>query len=238
MANEVIHGKDCILELLDSGVYYPILCAEEFSFRLTQETIPTTTADSGIANEYELGLTDWAMTVSGLTAVENDTRVTIFYLMQEALRRQAQTVKATFTNEQSQTIYITGRVLFPSMELAVNVNDFGNATVEMQGTGAPSIGIVAPPTPQTEIVYSDVWTCTPGQAYIDGLSDTTGKEYSLISNDIEILEVDRSGDQYDVILLGTIGNRQCKYNSSQGRITFATDFEAGETVFVLFKVVS
>lgn len=97
-------------------------------------------------------------------------------------------------------------------------------------TKGDTIQVSTPANQLDSGVKSDYWNTTAGQNYISGTSAVKG--YSLINK--TILIVMREGIQYNVVS-GTPGNKECTYDSSTGKITFATNFNSNETVFVEFK---
>jgi hypothetical protein len=82
-------------------------------------------------------------------------------------------------------------------------------------------------------LFSDWWTVTAGATSVTGLSAIWG--YSIADIE-EVVEVDREGTEYNIVT-GTPVNRQAKHNTSANQIEFDTSlpFNAGETVFLLFK---
>lgn len=59
---------------------------------------------------------------------------------------------------------------------------------------------------------------------IYGMPGNTSVVHSSIAN-VSMLKVKRQGLGYDIIVSGSPGNRQVKYDSSAGKLTFALAFE-------------
>lgn len=239
-----VYGREVVLEMLVSGVYYPVLCATDCSFTRSPEVIEKTSPSSGLFKEFMTRREEWSMSVSGLTKIENAAALTFFYILQTSVRRLAQDIRITFTDSDGDSKQITGTVLIGEQIISGPASDFSNCSIEMKGTGAFAIADTAPPIPGTFDIFSDYWQTVNGQSYIDGASSGTspaavanGGAFTLAATNDEILEVSLEGDEYDVILSGTPGNRQCKFTTSPVRITFQAGvvFDGTQRVFVEFK---
>lgn len=236
MSEPVIFGEDCKMEILVSDNWYTIMCQSDIRFRLTQEILLKTTPNSGLFREKTTRFSEGFASVTGLTAVNNGaTNVSFFYIIQESIRTQPQTIKLTFTDQGGSSKTITGTVLIVTSEIGAPIGDFAEASVELEFSGSFEIDSTDLPTTANPLL-ADTWETTAGQNYISGLSTgwRNGTQYSL--NSKEILEVDREGMQYDFIGNNlTPGNRECSWNTSLNRLVFQNDFNTGETVFVIFR---
>jgi hypothetical protein len=230
MADPIL-GRNAVLELLISGSYYPVLCATDCSFTRTPEFISKTTTTSGLFREFTVRREEWAMSVSGLTKIQNDASISFFYLLQNAVRRTELPVRMTFTDDEGTSNMISGTILLGQMSINGPVSGFSEATVELKGTSSFDIGVTVDP-PTTEcVLYGDYWTFPAGDTYIQGTSVVHG--YSLEA--VTVISVDREGVAFDLVT-GTPSGRQCKHNNTTGIINFDTALPSnGETVWVVFK---
>lgn len=231
----VVHGEDCICELLVDSTYYPILCATDVTFRIQQEVVLKTGPNSGLFREKTTRLSEAFATVKGLTPVGNEDVISILYLMQEGVRNVTQDIRLTFTDEEGTSKQITGSAIIAISEITGGISDWANASVDFEFSGDVELAEITPPSDMSEEIFSGTWTAVEGQDYISG--DDDSGQYNLMADDIVVLEVDREGLQHDFQESGTPGNRCYVYDSSTGRVTFAVPFNDGETVFVLFKVI-
>src|SRR6185369_3393274 len=93
-----IQGKNCFVELNLLGVYTPILCGEDFTVNYNPEFILKTGPNSP-ARERQPRIEDWSVSVSGLTELANNNRVSFFYLMQAAVRRTLLSIRLKFIDD-------------------------------------------------------------------------------------------------------------------------------------------
>jgi hypothetical protein len=235
MSDEVIYSDDCTMEILLESNWYPILCQSDFSFKLSQEVILKTSPNSGLFKEKTTRLSEGLASVSGLSPINNGAIISVFYLIQESVRTQEQTIRFKYFDQAGISKQILGVVVIVNTEIGATIGDFVQATVDMEFSGAVTIEDVTAPPSGTIQIYSDTWNTTPGQNWIDGYSNSNLFGYTIEGK--TILEVDRDGSQYDFVgyASGTpVGNRQCKYNSSTHRLEFQNNFNSGETVFIIF----
>jgi hypothetical protein len=230
---EVIHGSDVVIEMLVDDEYFPILCGTDCTFSRTPEFIPVTSAGSGLFRDFLQRREEWTMSVTGCTKVENDTVLTFFYMLQTSVRRAAQTIRITFTDDEGSAKQISGSAFIGQMSINGPQGDFSQGSIEFRGTGAYEIITIEPPTVVEYDILSDWWETESGENFIDGASAIYG--YSLQNTD-EILVVAMEGNVF-YLTNGTPGSGQCQFTTSPARITFASDmvFDGNQRVFVEFK---
>lgn len=229
MADPVL-GKNAVLEMLVSGVYYPVLCATDCRFSRTPEFIPKTTTSSGLFREFMVRREEWSMSVSGLTKIQNAASLTFFYLLQNSVRRLEITLRITYTDDTADSKTISGNVLIGQMDINGPVSGHSEASIEFKGTGAFSVGATVDPPVSECAIYGDYWSFPAGDTYIQGTSVVHG--YSLEA--VTVISVDREGVAYDLVS-GTPTGRQCKHNNTTGIINFDSAIPSnGETVWVVF----
>lgn len=240
---QAVKGKDVVVEMSVDDVYYPILCGTDCEFVRDPEFIEKTTTTSGLFKDFAVRREEWSMSVSGLTKIENSASLTFFYMLQTSVRRTRQLVRITFTDIDGADKQISGYVLIGRQSITGPYSDFANCSIELKGTGAFTIEDVEPPVPAAVEIYSDYWTTTNGQNYIDGSSSGTspssvafGGVFNLGATDT-ILEVNVEGTEFEIITSGSPGNRECKFNTSTFIISFASDmiFDGTQRVYVEFK---
>jgi hypothetical protein len=238
MSDTLIYGKDCLTEILIESNWYPIMCQADMTFHLTQEVILKTTPNSGLFREKTTRFAEASASVSGYSPIENGETISIFYIIQESVRTKAQDIRLRFVDKAGASKQISGKAIIVDTEIGAPVGEWCSSSVDLQFTGAFSIEDVTDPPPGTIQIYSDTWNVTPGQNWIDGFGASNLLGYTIQGK--TILEVDRSGIQYDFVGYSNstpVGNRQVKYNSTTHRLEFepGADFNAGETVFIIFK---
>lgn len=232
-----VEGKNVVVELLVDAVYYPVLCGIDCTFSREVEFISIRTSDSSVFDEVMPRRENWSVTVNGVTKIENDTVLTFFYLLQTSVRRNTHTIRVTFEDEDGDSKEITGTAYIGSESITGPQSDYANGSIEFRGTGAFTIQDVTPPVPPDIEIFSDYWTPSNGNAFINGASSGsyTGTAYTLGATD-EIMEVRVEGTNYEVVS-GTpaSGERECQFDTGTLKINFPITFDGTQRVFVMFK---
>lgn len=222
-----IHGSNVLVSILIDAEFVPVLCAIDMNFTCEQDIVLATTIDSGKWRKKKLrNLSDWNVTVSGLTKIDNaDGQISFFWLLQENVRGSEQTIQMMFEDDDGNVQVLEGQVLIPSLSINANVNSFSDVNVVFEGTG--SVTIEQPVSDVLSEVCED-WTSDTFDL-AEGATSVSGAFAGKT-----IIEVDREGMQYDHTT-GVPGNREYSYNGIN--ITFdVAGLPGGEKVFVVWKL--
>lgn len=229
---EPIHGRDVLLSIMIDTEFYPVLCGVDMTFNCSQEVLLATSVDTGNFRKKRLrGLSDWNVSLSGLTKIDNtDGQVSFFYLLQQNIRGSEQMIQMMFTDADGNIQVLEGVVLIPNLSISGNVNSFADASVEFEGSGAFEITepVSDVESGVCEDLASDTFILGEGETAINGVG-----ENGLSFAGKEILEVDREGTQYD-FKDGSPGNREYGYDGTDISFENAGN-EFNERVFVLWK---
>jgi hypothetical protein len=234
-----VKGENVTVGFKIGDDFYDVLCGVDCDFTNEVELIPITGPTSSTFEEIMPRKEKWAVTVNGVTKIENDTALTFFYLLQTSVRRQRQTIRMTFTDEDGDSKQIEGNVYIGNSNISGPISDYANSNIEFRGTGPYVISESISPEPEEFEILSDSWDTVNGDNFITGASsgNYTGTAYTLTTDDI-ILEVRMEGTNYEVVS-GTPSNgeRQCQFTTGPVRIQFpaALVFDGTQKVFVMFK---
>jgi len=213
-----------------SGTYYPVFCGKTAEFSQNQETIEVTSINSSVAREYESGMTTATLNITGITILDNTgNRISITYLMQEAIRRAVQTMRIRLMDDNGGTLQIAFSAIITNNTLSRSVGTYSGSATTFVITGEPTISSVIPP-PGTE--------CVEAPLYIDVVAGATSVQSALIQDPtVVILGVSRSGLVHDSTS-GTPGNMEYKFNSAAGAVSFdpTNPFNSGEVIWILYKL--
>lgn len=226
-----IQGKDVVVSMLIEDNYYPIFCGTDMTFSLVQDVVLASSASTGSFRRKRLRqLSEWTVTVNGVSKIDNtDGQISFFYLLQQAVRGQEQTIQVYFTDDDGNEQAITGSIIIPDLNITGPYDSFSDASVTMVGSGEFELNEVEPPVPPT--LKSDHWLTTPGENSISGAS-----QYSQ-ATDLEnktIIAVMREGTQFNYTN-GTPGNREYGYTGTAITFDSTNPFNTGETVFVIWS---
>lgn len=224
MANYV-RGKNVIVEMFAVDNYYPVFCAKSADFTLNQDMIETTSTNSGAAREFVAGMSDATLNVNGVTTSDNTGgRLSINYLLQQSVRRQAQRIRILMTDDNGDLFTLAFYALIQTTGFSRDVPSYSQSTISFKITGNLSTTTIPGPSVSTEeVLYLD---CVAGQSSVT--------DSALIG--ATVLEVQRSGLGHDVTT-GTPTGRQFLFNDALGEISFdsTNPFNSGEVIYVLYK---
>ena len=240
--NDIVLGRNVNVETLVDGNYIVVGCAVACAFEFENELIGKTEVNAGLFRKKRVRISDTRGSVEGLTTLENSTtRLTIFYFLQEAIRRTEQTLRFVFLDEGGFTRYITGVFLIKTVNINSDVSAFSEFDLQLEGTGNVDIGVVLPPGSGSgddsgdsgaefcPELFSDYWETVEGETSISGLG-TEGRSFA----DQQVLEVDREGTEHE-LASGSPGNREYAYDGTEISFDTANPFNAGERIFVIWK---
>ena len=224
-------SNNVIIEMLVSAQYYPIFCGKTFELVQNQEVVEVTSINSGADREYESGMTTHDVSITGVTVLDNtDGRISITYLMQQAIRRVAQTFRVRLTDDDGGTLQIGFNALIISNTLSRSPGTYSQSATGLKVTGGITFSAIIPPPGGKQV---------QDPLYLDFvLGDTEVRDPLLEASGVEILEVQREGLGHDETT-GSPGNRQFKFIGGAGNGTIQFDPlnpSNGETVYVLYKV--
>lgn len=229
--SNVVNGKDVSVETLVGVDWIATACAVSCSFEFENELIGKTDVNAGLFRKKRVRISDTRGSLQGLTTINNNSKLSIFYYLQEGVRRTELTMRFVFTDESNDVRYVQGVFLVKTIGLTGESSGFSEFDLQLEGTGNIIIGTVNEISDTTcPELFSDTWTMAEGETTISGLGQE-GRSFA----GTEVLEVDREGMQYDYTS-GTPGNRQHGYDGTE--ISFQNEAaEGGEKVFVVWKAI-
>lgn len=227
-------GKNIIISLQVGDTFYPVFCAKSGELATDQEEIEVTSVNSGGDREYEPGMASHTMSVTGLTELNNlGGLVSIFYLMQQAVRRTIHNFRWTFTNSEGEVISLLFKAFVRTTSLSKDVGVYSNCTASFRITGGITYSdVVNPPTDPVCEIADPIYDILPEGA-------TTYTNALLADPGVEVLGVWR----YTSLSLttGTPANGQYAINYGTGTISFDPanpGNPSGEPIHILYKVIA
>lgn len=234
--SKYVKGKNCVVSMLVVDTYYPIFCAKSMDFTIDQEEIEITSVNSGSDREYELGMSSAMCNLTGITSTSNDTRLSVLYIMQQAVRRVTQSFKITLTADDAEVKVVSFDGLFRTTSFSKDGAGYSNAGASIRVTGPVNLGdTIDPPTvPTCEIEDTLAYTAVGGEtSYSNVLLDTD--TYPGLT----VLWVTRAGSTL-YPTTGTPVGLQFRHVGSTGTIEFdpLNPLNADEGITIQYKLIA
>lgn len=228
-----VWGSDAIVSLKVAEEYYPVFCATDMLLTVRQDVVLATSASTGIYRLKRLrGLTEWSVTVSGLTKLDNtDGQISFFYLVQELVRGSELDIRIEFTDDEDNDQTLSGTVIIPEMSISGPAEDWSQANITFEGTGGFSMEPVPPPA-ETECEVQDTiyTTLAEGAVYV---------ENALLQEEgVVIITVARSGITLSESEVDPIG-MEFRFDDATGRIYVDAENPGnpgGEEFVIVYKI--
>jgi hypothetical protein len=243
--SDIVKGRNVLVQKEVDSVYYTIGCGIESTFNFNNTIIGKTirNANSGPFVKRRIRMSDCSGTVSGVTKTSSITKLSVFHFLEDGVRRAEGNYRIIFTDENSDVVVLDIVAIVESIKIGSNVSANSLFDLNFLSTGGFSMSTLVPPSvPGSEVWLEDHWIVVTGDYWIAAATTSVKHAYTLsgIGTTKFLLQVNRSGVQYDIIPSGTPGNRQCIWNTSTLRLEFDSTnvFNAGETVQIIFKTIS
>jgi hypothetical protein len=222
-----IYGTGVLLEGLVDGDFIPFACATAVELYVDTEMIERAGLNLNSMRGYVAGLGDWGLTFNSVTNVLPSTAmITVFDTMVEALRKNGLYIRLSFEDNSGNLKVITGHVLIPHTGIASPIDGFSEDTIERKGDGPFAINTtLIDPAPTTGVQDPIDYTATGGE------TDITYP--ALIGRTLLYVGVD--GIDHEVITVGTPNDKQVKFDSATGKITFPSALMLDMWVHILYK---
>jgi hypothetical protein len=231
----LIQGKNAVMYKKFDGIFYRMACAKNFSFKFINENILKTDINAGSFRRRRVRISDFTASFSGVLRSNNGVDyVSGFHFLEEGVRRVEEDYRIIFTDNGANIKKIEFNAIIKEVGIDVQMGPYTEYGVELDGNGSLTITEGAGPGAAVYSILSDWWPTVAGQNYVAIGAIASGKNaYMLTAADVT-LEIDRSGFQHDEVT-GTPIGRQGKFNTTLVRAEFENNFEANETIFILFK---
>lgn len=218
----LVKGKNIVVSMNLSGIYYPMFCAKTAELVLDQDEIEVTSVNSGFDREYEPGMSSQTLNCTGIHILDNTgSRISANYLRTN-IRRVVQAVRVTQTDDDGNVYVDNFSAIIKRVSISRDTAGYAQSAVDLRITGTVSSTTVIPPNPDgIGVIYKST---TPGA---NTVSDA-------ILSGKTIIEVEREGIEFDLIV-GTPVNRQVAFSGTTLTFDAANPFNTGETVKVIYQ---
>lgn len=231
MTPNAVQGKNALMQVFVVDAYYNIACQVDFTFEYSNENILKTDVNAGSFRKRRTRISDISGTVQGVTTTSNDTSISIFYFLQEAIRRSIQQIRFLWRSNDNVVKVIDANMLIETIDIDSPIGDASKFDMKLVGgNGGLTLDPIDPPDETTdEGIDGDYWTTTETGTSITG-NGVNGKSFA----GKEILSVTRSGSgDYNPVTVFTGVGLEFIFDGTT--ISFQNPFGADETVTVIWK---
>lgn len=226
MANSLIKGENCILEIYDGGQWKSIACGRSVTIRTTTEFIEKTVSEAGKYKHVIPTVNSFELNFDGISALGDADFLNIYTLRQLQLSHTLLNCKFTRTAIDGTSVYADEvKFYIESVEDTASFDNISTFAIKAVGTGAVTQTIINPP-PIISKVKRQPFTAAGGE--------TSFTNSLLINKDILAIHKDGIGNA-KIITSGTPINKEAKYTASTGTIEWAIPFEPLEEAYVLYQ---
>lgn len=233
-------GKNVVVFINDGGIWKVYACAKSATLILNTDFVETSISGQGVFATYLPTKNSFTGTLEGVTSLEEEGKLSLPDLRQRQITQQLIMMRFQRTDSDSHVYTDEASFYISSSTDVGSFDDMNLFTIELRGTG--SLTQVFTPTP----------IFPPGcvgvtRAEYTGIGDETffvadGTNASVIADgsnaDIrgkEILEANKDGIGFKVILSGTPVGKEVKYTSASGRFDWSIPYAPGEEAYILYQ---
>lgn len=233
--NQVL-GQNITIERYVTDDFYPLFCGKSAELVTEQDEIEVTTVNSASSREYEPGMDNSVLTVSGVTIIDNtEGRISILYLWTQ--RKLVGQYRMTLTDRDGTSKAIEFNGIIRRLQLTKpDVNSFSQSFAEIRVTGPLDLDPIEPPTPPVVEILSDWWQSVNGQNYIEGASSGEMDTGPITLDDTtdEILHVSvEGGTFYQVATI--VQSTDCKLVGDRLNFPSGLIFDGSQRISVMIK---
>lgn len=215
----LIQGDNVHVFLWVDAAPFEIVCATDMALTSTIEKIGATTPESGTSREFRNRLEESDLTLSGCSTSDNDSDISIFYIINN--RRDTFDIEIVFTDNNGNERSIRADMLYNSCTLNAPSGEPSGYELSLKITGAITDTELEEPTVEGDNVTSDSYTVSGGKIQDNAWIGLTSGN---------IIEVCREGSEQLSIGL------PYSFNGTTGEITPDPDTTIdGQRMFVIWK---
>lgn len=226
-----VQGKNTVMQVFADGAYRSIDCQTDFLFEYINENILRTDVNANGNRVRRVRISDLQGACEGVTTTTNLVGgYSIFYFLQQAVRRAVQQMRWLFTDDDGLEKELTGQLIIRTIDITGPAAGPSTFNIQFDGAGdGITIDPVDPPVDTSdEGIDSDDWLMAESVSTITGLS-TNGKSFA----GKVILLVARTGAPYTLVS-GTPGNLEAQVALPNINFLYPAN-PGGESIFVIWK---
>ena len=158
----LIQGKNVhVFKYIDSEMF-EIVCGTDVVFELQKELIGATTPDSGKFKEVRPRLKEFFVSISGATTSENDSNVSVFYLLGEDVVDDVQDLEIVYTDNNGNDVSIRGNFFIETLSIAGPAESQSTYDIRLRSWGDYTSTALVDPELAGSSVTSDSYTVAGG----------------------------------------------------------------------------
>lgn len=133
--NEIISGKDVVIDVYKIDGYRPFICADDISIELDTELISVKTIGHGNWKQYRGQVHGWKVSASSLIPYDNPTDVTIWDIIDRQKNMTAVPIRIVFSDTSSTIVKVVLGDCFINTSALNAPADFAKGSFSATGTG-------------------------------------------------------------------------------------------------------
>jgi predicted secreted protein len=158
----LIQGKNVHVFKYIEASPFEFVCGTDVVFELTQELIGATTPDSGKFKEVRPRLREFTVTISGVSTSENDSNISVFYMLGDTVVDAVQDIEIVYTDNNGNDVSIRGNFFIETLNISGPADAQSGYEIRLRSWGDYSSTALVDPELAGSNVTSDSYTVTAG----------------------------------------------------------------------------
>lgn len=221
---DIVNGKDVVVYIYDGGIWKLYACGKSCTFTIETEFIETSVAGYGVNATFLPTKNSFTGTLEGVVSLEVGSVLNYPDLQLRQTNHELLLMRFTRTSRLG-AVYTSEVNFYILSSSDTGSFDAANVfTIELKGTGILGQIFTQPIPPAGGVTLRYEYTAAGGESFFS--------DPSLINK--YILEANKDGAGFRVILNGTPVNKEVKYTIGTGRFDFSVPFEPGEELYIIY----
>lgn len=220
---KLVKGENVVLLINNGGIWKPYICSRGLNMSITTDMIETTVSGSGDYKTFEPTVHSFNASADGVIAFYETGSLTLPELEALQLAKTKLLCRYNITTEGGDVYAKECYFYIANSTSTASFDGVATFAISLQGTGGITT-VFTPPSPTTGEVFRYPAAGSTAPAVTGSYTWSTGLTGKTPLNVVK----DGRGSN-DIILSGTPIGNEVLYDTTTGDLTWAVNFEDGET---------
>ena len=229
----VVQGKNVVMFIYDGGIWKLYACAKSCTLVVVTDFIETSVSGAGVWSTFKPTRNSFTGNITGIVNLEVVGMLSLGDLRQRQAEQVLLTMRYQRTSNEGNVYTEQADFYISSSQDDGSFDDVNVFSIGLRGTG-PLTAVTAPTpiTPPGCVGVSRYEYVGVGEESFF-VADGTGGTDDIRGKDI--LEANKDGEAFRIILSGTPVGKEVLYTSATGRFDWSIPWETGEQGYILYQ---